>query len=78
MVLTTRGRLDVVWALSGWQMATYRSTVNAVMVNTDAVDVSSVKNVRSKQYGSPNGHGYASHTVYNSKGSPATDASHRS
>jgi len=70
MVLTTRGKLEVVWALRGWQMATYLSTVNAVMVNTEAVDVSSVKKVRSRQYGSPNRHGYASHTVYSSGGSP--------
>jgi len=49
MVFTTRGRLEVAWALSGWQMATYRSTVNAVIVNTEAVDVSSARKVCSRQ-----------------------------
>lgn len=47
-----------------------RSTVNAVIVRTDAAAVASVMNVLNKQYTAPNLHGYASHTVYSSGGRP--------
>ena len=60
MVLT--GLVDMVLARMGWQMATYRSTVNAVMVRMDAlVDVSAAI-VRTTQNVSPNIHGYADQT----------------
>lgn len=70
MVLTARWRLDMVWARSGWQIATYRSSVKAVIVRQDTDDVISVRNVFSRQYGSPNRHGYASQMVYSSGGKP--------
>jgi len=59
-------------------MATYRSTVNARIVSTDAVDMSSVRNVLNTQYGWPKRHGYASHIVYNSGGRPIDSHSNRS
>lgn len=41
IVLIALGSCDIVCDLRGWQMATYRSIVNAVMVSIDAfIDVS--------------------------------------
>ena len=35
MILTARLKPDIVWAYKGWQMARYRSMLNATIVRTD-------------------------------------------
>jgi precorrin-6B methylase 1 len=51
IVFTALGSVDSACARKGWQMATYRSTVNAVIVRIEADDVISVRNVLKRQYG---------------------------
>jgi len=58
MYLNALGRLDSVCDINGWQIATYLSMVNAVIVNTVAfVDVSAA-NPLIMQNISPNTYGY--------------------
>ena len=75
--LIARDRLDIVCARIGWQIATYLSTVKAVIVSTDAEDVISERNILKTQKGSPKTQGYASHIVYSSGGRPATEKKER-
>ena len=71
IIFTALDKLDIVWARIGWHIATYRSAVKAVIVNTDADDVSSLRNVLNTQNASPNSQGYACQIVYISGGKPA-------
>lgn len=58
MYLNALGRFDSVCDINGWQIATYLSMVNAVIVNTVAfVDVSAA-NPLIMQNISPNTYGY--------------------
>ena len=70
MIFVARFKLDILCARIGWHMATYLSTVKAVMVNMEAEDVISVRNTLRRQYASPNLHGYASQTAISSGGNP--------
>lgn len=54
MILIALDKLDNVCDLIGWQIAIYRSTVNAVIVKTDEYDVISERNDLKMQNGSPN------------------------
>lgn len=67
-----RGRLDIFCAFIGKQMATYRSTVKAVIVSMEVlVEISQTK-ARITHSVSPNTQGYSDQTEYRSGGSPIT------
>lgn len=58
MSFTALESFDMLCAMNGWQIATYRSAVNAVMVSTVALADISANNPRSWQNISPNTYGY--------------------
>ena len=61
MILTQRESVAILCDIKGLQMAMYLSTVNAVMVRTDAYEVISTKSDFSMQNSFPNLQGYDSH-----------------